>query len=454
MLRLRSGRLPLLVRLCLLLLLAVLLMPPVMLVRGLIQERMSLRERATREVAQGYGAPVWAQPPVLWLSADLTETDMDEDGKPRSRTRPLRFAIVPEALAVEARVQSAIRHVGIYDIPVFQAQLKWSGRFAKEALEQVRNAYPGVVFQSRLQLGLQDVQGLREVSGLKLGGQELQAQPLSPIEHSDLYWIGSDVVPDAGLDFSVELNLSGTETLALWPLAQQLEFQVAGDWPDPSFVQGISPLEQQIGADGFRARFTRNAFQLGHGALMTGTEFAGARRLEDVLRVDLFEQASVYQRNERVAKYALLFIGLTVFSLFAAEVLLKLRMHPLHYLLIGAALALFYLQLLAFSEHLRFALAYGIAAGSVSVLLGGYCAAILKARGRGLLVGLALAVLYGFLYVLVSSEQMSLLLGAVGLTLLLAVTLYGTRRIDWYAVDGPAPDAPGKTQRSLEEGTA
>jgi inner membrane protein len=450
--RLRGGRLPLLVRLGLLALLAVMLMPPVVLVRGLIDERMDLRERAATEVAQGFGAPVWAQPPMLWLSADLTEPDVDADGEPRTRTQAVRFAIVPETLAVEARIQSAIRHVGIYDIPVFQAQLKWSGRFPAEALERVRAAHPDVEFRSRLQLGLADVQGLREVSAMHLGGQALQAQPLSTIEHSELYWIGGDVALDAGLEFGAELNLSGTETLALWPLAQQLDFTVIGDWPDPSFVQGVSPLEQKIGAEGFTARFTRNAFQLGHGALMTGEEFASARGQGDALRVDLFEQASVYQRNERVAKYALLFIGLTVFSLFAAEVLLNLRMHPLHYLLIGAALALFYLQLLAFSEHLRFALAYGIAAGSVCLLLGGYCAAILKARSRGLLVGLALAVLYGFLYVLVSSEQMSLLLGAVGLTLLLAATLYGTRRIDWYAVDGPAPGATGTTQRSLEEG--
>ena len=46
-------------------------------------------------------------------------------------------------------------------------------------------------------------------------------------------------------------------------------------------------------------------------------------------------------------------------AFFLFETLTGLRVHPIQYLLVGAALVLFYLILLAFSEHLGFALAPG-----------------------------------------------------------------------------------------------
>src|SRR5262249_43688653 len=64
--------------------------------------------------------------------------------------------------------------------------------------------------------------------------------------------------------------------------------------------------------------------------------------------------------------------------------------------------------------------------------IGAYAFAILKGRGRALLLSGVLAVLYGYLYVLLQAEDLALLLGAIGLFLILGVVMYVTRRIDWY----------------------
>lgn len=422
-----SVRLPLSVRLGLVFGLALLLLLPVHWVRGLIAERLDLRRAAEQEVAQGFGTPVLLHPPVLWFDA---VQDTGDGG-----ARAVRAAVVPEDLSGTVQLRTAWRHVGIYDVPVFQATLALQGRFPQEVVARLLAQTPEFPLPAQLRLGLADVQGLREIRALRFDGQALRPEPLVAMQDSGLRWVGADVALDGELGFEVELELSGTGGFALLPVARQIDLGVAGDWSAPSFVAGMSPLEQRIEAQGFSARFTSNAFQFGRPALLSPDDLLALGRGDHAMRIDLHEGASAYQRNERVGKYALLFIGLTVIGLFAAELLLGLRMHPLHYLLVGAALALFYLQLLALSEQLRFAWAYSIAAGSVCVLLGGYCAVVLGARRRGLVVAVLLAIVYGFLYVLIASEELSLLLGASGLTLLLALAMYGTRRIDWYAVD-------------------
>src|SRR3546814_9055773 len=63
------------------------------------------------------------------------------------------------------------------------------------------------------------------------------------------------------------------------------------------------------------------------------------------------------------------------------------------YLLVGAALATFYVVLLALSEQIGFGPAYTLAAVAVAVLVGGYAMAVLRARRAGLLLGGVLGVI-------------------------------------------------------------
>jgi inner membrane protein len=48
-------------------------------------------------------------------------------------------------------------------------------------------------------------------------------------------------------------------------------------------------------------------------------------------------------------------------------------------------------------------------------------------------MALVLAALYSFLYMTLKAETYALLAGALGLWLTLAIIMYLTRRIDWYA---------------------
>ena len=140
----------------------------------------------------------------------------------------------------------------------------------------------------------------------------------------------------------------------------------------------------------------------------------------------------MYSQSERAVKYGFLFVFLTFVAFLLFEVLRRMAIHPIQYVLCGAALALFFLLLVSLSEHLPFAAAYLAASGACVGLIAFYVGHVLGSMRRGLVVGGVLGALYGFLYVFLQSEDYALLLGAILLFAALTIVMIITRRVDWY----------------------
>ena len=149
-------------------------------------------------------------------------------------------------------------------------------------------------------------------------------------------------------------------------------------------------------------------------------------------QVRLIDPVDVYRQALRAVKYGILFIVLTFSAFFMFEQLKSLPIHPIQYLLVGLAQAVFFLLLTSLSEHISFSLAYLVAASACIILIGIYLAAILRGWRRGLGFTVALSILYGALFGILRSEQNALLLGSLLLFVALAALMLGTRRIDWY----------------------
>jgi len=151
--------------------------------------------------------------------------------------------------------------------------------------------------------------------------------------------------------------------------------------------------------------------------------------------LDLIDPVDQYRMAQRSVKYAALFILLTFAAVWLIEVLAGLRVHPIQYLLLGAALCLFYLLELSLSEHLGFTVAYVLASAAVVVMVGSYSLAVLRSRAKAAFIAAGVAALYGYLHVLLRNEDYALLIGSLGLFAILGAVMFATRRIDWYALD-------------------
>src|ERR1044071_9870686 len=103
--------------------------------------------------------------------------------------------------------------------------------------------------------------------------------------------------------------------------------------------------------------------------------------------------------------------------------------------MVSAGLCLFYLLLLSISAFIGFGFAYLIAAVASTLLITWYCNFFLGGGMRTLTIGAGLAGVYTFLYITLRQQDYALLMGAIALFILLAVVMYVTRKVDWYARD-------------------
>jgi inner membrane protein len=138
---------------------------------------------------------------------------------------------------------------------------------------------------------------------------------------------------------------------------------------------------------------------------------------------------TAYRTVERSIKHGVLFITLGFAAFFLFEVLGGQRLHALNYLLVGAALCLFYLGLLALSEFAGFGVAYLAAAGASTALIGLYARAVLEGARRAWGVTAVLAGVYAYLFLVLRLEDFALLAGTAGLFAILAAIMYATRNL-------------------------
>src|SRR5712692_5732619 len=142
-----------------------------------------------------------------------------------------------------------------------------------------------------------------------------------------------------------------------------------------------------------------------------------------------------YRYVERSIKYGVLFLVLVFTTFFLFEVTARQKIHPFQYLMVGAALCLFYLLLLSISEFIGFSWAYLVAAVASTLLITWYCNFFLGGGARTLMIGAGLAGVYTFLYITLRQQDYALLMGAIALFIVLAIVMYVTRKVDWYARD-------------------
>jgi inner membrane protein len=152
----------------------------------------------------------------------------------------------------------------------------------------------------------------------------------------------------------------------------------------------------------------------------------------DLMNVSLLTPIDPYKLSDRATKYGILFVVLTFGGFFLFEMMKELPIHPVQYLLVGFGLAIFFLLLVSFSEHISFTLSYLIASVACIGLLTFYLSYVLRSVTRGLGFGAMLTSLYAAVYGLLISEDNALILGSLMLFAVLAVVMVITRKVDWY----------------------
>lgn len=423
-----------------------LLLIPLAMLKSVVTERAGLREQAYQRVAEGWGGELTVGGPMLIVPMERKVVIENKERILRSDVYLLPAKLNAE---VEVKLDPQPRYVGIYAVPVYLSTLRLQGEFdfttLQPLLEQTEVTY--LWSQSRLRLPISSVRSLREIKHANFAGQQVKLGPAGPgvyvgVEaRVDL----SQLRQSATAAFDFGTVVAGSRAVSMLPLGSTTTVSMRSDWPHPSFQGAFLPSERTITEQGFQARWQVLELNRSYGQVWQEGEVSDDALRQSAFGVSLFQPVDIYQRGERAVKYAVLFIALTFLTFFAWEQVTRNRLHPLQYLLVGLALSMFYLLLIALSEHVAFAIAYVTAAAALVMLIGLYLAGALRSAWRGLIAGGAMSLVYGLLYMLVLSEDYSLLLGSIILFAALAAVMLATRRVDWYRL---RPEEPSQTEAS------
>jgi len=413
---------------------ALVLLIPLAWLHGLVSERTALREQAIASVARGWGGRQLLAGPILAIPVTLRL----DDGHAQTRD----WYVLPESVNLDVKVvvQQERRKLGVYEVPVYVATLHARGQFDFAAEAAKFTAGKDIVQihpeRGRLLIPVSDPRGVRDISP---AGESFLSGAFEPARGFPIAGLaavlGSDIKWSEGKhSFDLTLQIAGTQSLEFLPLAHASRVQVSGNWPDPGFASGFLPVERHVQDGHFEATWQVLDLNRGYGMNWLEGEIPSSELQDSAFGVELVQPVDLYQQADRAVKYAGVFISLTFLTLFIWEHLARRPVHPIQYALMGLAFSVFFLLLLALAEHIGFRFAYMAAAMALCTLLGVYLAGAMDSGGAGAGAAGVFGVLYGLLYLLVTSDDYALLAGSLGMFAVLATAMVLTRRVNWYAV--------------------
>jgi len=404
-----------------------------------VDERNRYRADAKSSISQGWSGQQLVVSPILKLTLsktlirDVFDTNLNQYVKEQF-TESWTELHLPDTLLINGDIALQERYKGIYKIPVYETDISINGAFP--ALNQIKHK----IINAQLISSFSDMRGISNTPSLSWNNEAVSFET-----GKDAQLLGDYI--SANLDdfdhkkintFKMQTKLRGLDDIRFVPSAKQVLVTLNSQWQHPYFLGRYLPVDRSISEDGFRAQWNMSEFATS----IQQTINQCKSKQDDCYHllernsfgVGLHNPIDIYQKTDRSLKYGFLFIVLTFVVFFLFETIKRIRIHPIQYALVGAALAIFYLLLIALSEHISFALAYLIASLSCAALICFYLLHVFKNRANALSMSVGILALYAMLYMILKSEDSALLMGTLLTFLSLVALMTVTRKIDWYAL--------------------
>ena len=405
-------------------------------IKSIVYERESLSEATQLEVSKSWSDSQTFIGPVLCVP-------VIEPGKAGIYTC---LYVFPEHMNVDATVKSENLHRGIFDASVYNAAVNIEGTFnLKDMVESTFDVDSQKSLWIDWEHG-QVIAAIDDAKGLEEGIQiTLNDSSIILDEHFNTYgckelrsifgYPYEEVCELANLKgmlkkevkFSLKTNLKGSGELHFAPIGKDSKVTMHGNSTDPSFMGMTLPSTREITKDGFTA--TWKVIDISRKADDQVFYSKGKSMSFDTVGTKFLVRDGQYTQTNRALKYAFLVILLSLVAVFFGEMSVGSEINALNYLLIGAALVLFYLMLLSLAEWIGFGLAYIASA----VLILGMVALYLNAIVHDIKTVTAICLFMGlvdvFIYILLIIADMALLVGTFGLFIVLGIAMFFSLRI-------------------------
>jgi inner membrane protein len=400
------------------------------------------------DVSKGWGGSQTHTGPLLVIPyLDMTTV-------PKSESIKRNLIIMPESLVVDGNLMTQSKYRSLYKVLLYKTKLKVSGNFRIPSEEEINIKASDLLFKdSYIVLGISDLKGIDNKVNFTIAGRKIEMKPglqqlgfsINEVIKTESDQMQMNVVDpnlNSGLNGNVEVNsstanypfnyeidLRGSKNLFFVPMGKNTEVSLSSKFPNPIFTGEFLP-EHNTNEDGFAAKWkileynkSIPEFQKDQNTVTIG---------KDVFGLEIKTLVDTYTKSNRAGKYMFLFTILTFLVVFLTEIIQKQKVHIFQYTLVGLALAIFFIMLLSVSEFLNFDLAYLIAGSATIILIFLYSMSLFtNKKSSYLLLGL-LVTLFGYIYLIIQLENSALLFGSIGLFIIVAATMYVTRKVSWF----------------------
>ena len=405
-------------------------------IKSIVYERESLSEATQLEVSKSWSGNQTFIGPVLCVP-------VREPGKAGIYTC---LYIFPEHMNVDATVKSEKLHRGIFDASVYNAAVNIEGTFnLKDMVESTFDVDSQKSLWIDWEHG-QVIAAINDEKGLEEGIQiTLNDSSIMLDEHFNTYgskelrsifgYSYEAVCELANLKgmlkkevkFSLKTNLKGSGELHFAPIGKDSKVTMHGNSTDPSFMGMTLPSTREITKDGFTA--TWKVIDISRKADDQVFYSKGKSMSFDTVGTKFLVRGGQYTQINRALKYAFLVILLSLVAVFFGEMSVGSEINALNYLLIGAALVLFYLMLLSLAEWIGFGLAYIASAVLILGMVALYLNAIVHDKKTVTAICLFMGLVDVFIYILLKIADMALLVGTFGLFIVLGIAMFFSLKI-------------------------
>lgn len=426
------------------------LLIPASLVQSLIHEREGTRQEAVNEIGGKWGQAQTITGPYISIPYnDFGSVQSSERSNKKEKIKKwLHF--MPEELTINGKVDPELKNRGIFEVAVYESELSIDGKFAAIDASQFDIPEEDILYDKAiLSLGVTDLKGIESQIEVKWDKEKHlfnSGMLNSDLTHSGLH-VPIQISSNDSVEhkFNLDLAVNGSQEIYFTPLGKTTDVNLSSKWPNPSFWGNFLPDEHDVTDTSFTAHWNVLHLNRNFPQAWTGNQY---RIQNSAFGTRLIQGADTYKKSNRVAKYAILFIGLTFLVFFFVEIKQKVFIHPIQYLLVGIALVVFYSLLLALSEHVLFNTAYLLSTLLTLGLVSFYTSAVIKSKQVTLLITGILGVLYFFIFTIIQLQDYALLMGTIGIFLILALVMFFSRKIDWYNIrlgEKSVPPSPFST---------
>lgn len=429
--------------------LVLLLLIPQAWVSSIMHERQGRVSEVIAEVSDKWSGAQRVTSPVLVLpykQANLTTEMVNGKAEQRVVTTTHEAYFLPHELTINGVLDPQTLHRAIFDVVVYNSAIRMSGHFKKPNLEALGLKPDQVLWEKAyLITGLSDQRGIAETPRLLFNGKSYEGEPIDQGGGRQQLFEKNFASPvdmtstDSLCSFQLDLSLKGSSNLYFYPMGKSTQVALSGKWGNPKFDGFYLPEQRTVTPDSFSAAWKVLNFNRSFPQQWTGS-VSGIE--QTAFGVNLIMPVDQYQKSIRTAKYGILIILLTFVSLLLIEMIVKRRVHPFQYTLIGIALTVYYTLLLSLSEHLGFNIAYACSSVAVITLISLYSLTFFKQTKIAALLGTLLFIFYSYIFVITQQQDYALLLGSVGLFIIIAVLMYVSRKISWYGEEHTVTTPP------------